>query len=129
MITTILCIAVVVVSIVAVGIPFRWLLHGRRPLGEQEWIEAPFLGIAAIILVLQNLVYLDLPLRYTTPLLWAITLAGWVLMYRTGQLSASLATAPLDLLGTALIVYLLQGIGLILVGARSYMGRAWGDQY
>src|SRR5436190_2146567 len=82
MIITILCIAVVVISIVAVGTPLRWLLNSRRPLGTQEWIEAPFVGIAAIVLVLQNLAYLDLPVRYASVLVWILACAGWAGMYR-----------------------------------------------
>jgi hypothetical protein len=129
MIITIWCIAVVVISIVAVGVPLRWLLNSRRPLGILEWIEAPFLGIAAIVLVLQNLAYLDLSVRYTSVLVWILAGAGWAGMVRARQLSATLATAPKALFGTALAVYLLQGLGLLIVGAKYYVGRAWGDQY
>src|SRR5262245_46317583 len=129
MINTIWCIIIIWISIFFVGIPFNWLLHGRTWPGEQAWLEAPFLGIAAIILLLQNLVYLDLPIRYTAPLIWIGGLAGWFWMYRRKQISAVFATLPRTLFCTALAVYLLHGLGLLIIGARFYMGRAWGDQY
>src|SRR5258706_8115732 len=125
MIITIWCIAIVWISIVFIGIPFSWLLHGRTWPGEQAWLVAPFLGIAAIVLILQNLVYLDLPIRYTAPLIWVVGLAGWVWMYRRKQIGTIATTIPRALVGISLAVYLLQGIGLLIVGARIYMGRAW----
>jgi hypothetical protein len=129
MLITIYCITVVLISIVFVGIPFTWLLHGCRWQGERAWLQAPFLGIAAIVLILQSLVYLDLPIRYTAPLIWAAGLAGWAWLYRRKELPAIFAAAPRMLFGIALAVYLLQGLGLLIVGARFYSGKAWGDQY
>lgn len=129
MIVTIWCITVVLISIVLVGVPLSWLLNRRKWTGEQAWLEAPFLGIAAIILILQNLVYLNLPIRYTAPLIWVGVIAGWLWMYQSGQIGAVFATFPRALFAIALAVYLLQGMGLLIVGTRFYMGRAWGDQY
>ena len=129
MIVTIQCITVVLISIFFVGVPLSWLLNGRSWPGERAWLEAPFLGIAAITLILQNLVYLDQPIRYTAPLIWVGGLVGWFWMYRRKQIGAVFATLPRALFGAALAVYLLQGLGLLIVGASFYMGRAWGDQY
>jgi hypothetical protein len=129
MLITIWCIVIIVISIVAIGAPLRWLLNGRSTFGAYEWIEVPFLGIAAIILILQNLVYLDLRIHYTAALIWVLALLGWALIYRARQIGAVFAAMPKALFGTALAIYLLQGIGLLIVGARFYVGRAWGDQY
>jgi hypothetical protein len=129
MLVTIQCIAIVLISIVFVGIPCSWLLNGRKWRGELAWLEMPFLGIAAIILILQNLVYLDLRVGYTAPLIWAGGLAGWLWMYRSGQLKDVFRTLPRAVFGVALAVYLLQGLGLLIVGAKFYVGRAWSDQF
>jgi hypothetical protein len=38
-------IAVVRISLLAVGIPMGWLIGGRKPLDESAWIQVPFLGL------------------------------------------------------------------------------------
>jgi hypothetical protein len=129
MVVTLVSIAVVLTSIFLVGAPLSWLLNGRTWSGEQAWLESPFLGIAAIVLILQNLVYLDLPIRFTGPLIWVAGLAGWVWMYRCKVVGTVFATIPGVLFGITLAIYLLQGIGLFIVGAKYYVGRAWVDQY
>ena len=53
---TLWCIFVVLSSLLAVGLPLRWLLGGGRPLDEDAWIQVPFLGLAAAVLFFQNLV-------------------------------------------------------------------------
>src|SRR5262245_37439509 len=58
MLLTLGCITVVLASPFAVGLPLSWLLNGRQPLSSADWIRAPFLGVAAIVVVLQNLVVL-----------------------------------------------------------------------
>jgi hypothetical protein len=123
------CIAVALGGIVAIGVPVAWLINGRRPLTEEDWIKAPFLGVATIVLCLQNLVYLDLPIGKTAPFLWGAALVLWKWLYRSGQLPVTLARCPRALFGLALLAYLVQGLGLLLVGARAYVGRAWGDEY
>src|SRR6266545_4499411 len=129
MIITIWCITIVVISIVAVGAPVSWLLNNRRPLSEQDWIETPFLGIAVIILVLQNLVYLDVPVGRSTPFFWVSVLFLWIWFVRSGHVRASMAVANYWLFAVALAVYLIHGLGLILIGAQHYVGRAWLDQF
>jgi hypothetical protein len=102
MLLTLWCIAVVFVSIVAVGVPLSWITSGRRPLDESSWIRAPFLGLATIILVLQNLVYLDVTIRQGTPLMWGIVLLLWTWIYLNQHLRACLAACPYHLFAAAL---------------------------
>ena len=52
---TIWCVTAVLGSILLAGIPVAWLLKGRRPLTGIDFLLAPFLGIAAILWLLQNL--------------------------------------------------------------------------
>jgi hypothetical protein len=128
MLLTVWCVGVVLTSILFVGIPLTWLLSGRKPLNEWGWIQVPFLGIAAIILILQNLVYLDVPIKLSAPFLWGAGGLLWWFLWRSGHLRVSLARFPRALYAAMLLVYLVQGLGLITVGARYYIGRGWGDQ-
>jgi hypothetical protein len=126
---TALCVAVVVGSLFAVGVPLAWLLGGRRPLAEGDCIRAPFLGLAAIVLVLQNLVYLDVPLRQSTPWLWAAVLLAWLALAASGRWRECLRPALGLAAGGFLALYLLQGAGMIRLGAAQYVGRCWVDQF
>jgi hypothetical protein len=126
---TLWCIVVVLGGVLGVGVPVTWLLNGRRPLTESDWIKVPFLGAATLVLVLQNLVYFDLPIGKTTPILWLALLLLWLWLYRSGQLGVTLARFPRLLFGVALLAYLVQGVGLLTIGPRDYVGRAWNDQF
>lgn len=128
MLLTAWCIAVVLGSLLAVGVPAVWLAYGRRPLTETNWVEAPFIGLAAVVLILQNLVYLDVPVLWSAPFVWLAAVAGWIWLWRSGQLRVTFARCPLGLYLTMLAVYLTQGLGMLLIGARFYLGRMWGDQ-
>jgi hypothetical protein len=129
MLLTACCVAVVLGSLLAAGLPVCWLLNGRRPLTPSDHVRAPFLGLAVIVLILQNLVYLDVPLKQSAPFLWAGLLALWLWLYRSGQLGACLQSCPRAVLAAALLVYLVQGISLFRLGASAYVGRAHTDQY
>src|SRR5207253_8026714 len=122
---TLWCICVVLTTPFVVGLPLAWLLGGRRPLTPSAWIRAPFLGLSGLILILQNFVYLDVPIAQSAPFLWLLILGAWSWMYRTGHVGASFRRCPQAVLATALAVYLIQGLGLITAGARGYMGRGW----
>lgn len=129
MLLTLWCILLVCGSPLVIGAPLRWFLNRRQPFDAAGWIEASFLGISATILVLQNLAYLNLPLYTTAPLIWLLALIGWIAMIHRRQLVPLLATFPIQLYGLAQLAYLVQGAGMLIVGAKYYMGRAWGDQY
>jgi hypothetical protein len=126
---TLLCIAVVCGSILAVGLPVCWLLNSRARLSGSAWIEVPFFGIAAIVLVLQNLVYLNVPVGRSTWPFWIVVAVLWVWMISSGTLVSSLRAFPLQAFSVAVTAYVLQGLGLLILGARHYVGRAWGDQF
>jgi hypothetical protein len=128
MVLTIWCISIVVGSLLAVGVPAVWITSGRRPFTEMSWVQAPFLGASLIVLVCQNLVYLDVPVVRSAPLLWGVAAVGWLWFWRSGQVRVSLARFPRRLFLVALLVYLTQGLGLLLMGARWYLGRMWGDE-
>jgi hypothetical protein len=125
---TLWCIGVVLSSLFVIGVPVTWVLHGRRPLTEACWVKAPFLGMAAIVLALQNLFYLDVPVERSAPFLWGAALFGWLWLWLSKQLPATMARCPRLLLTALLLVYLVQGLGLLVVGARYYVGRGGWDE-
>jgi hypothetical protein len=129
MIETAWCIILTLTAPLILGAPWRWLLGGCRPLDRDGWVVAPFIGIGVTVLVLQNLVYADFPIRRMAWLPWALAALLWVSMAWRGQLRASLRTAPWGLFGLAAAVYLLHGAGLLVLGVEHYVGHAWSDQF
>jgi hypothetical protein len=129
MVLTLWCVTVVLGSLMLAGIPVAWLLRGRRPLTGADFLLAPFLGMAAIILICQNLVYLDIPLGWSAPCLWAAIGIAWFAFCRSGHARVSLRRCPWAVLAAAVAVYALQGLALFAVGAHDYSGRAWTDVF
>jgi hypothetical protein len=122
------CMAVVWLGLLAAGTPLAcWLTDARDP-DATATLLAPFLGLAALVLALQNLVYLNIPLRVATPYAWGVLgllcgLAAW-----RGALRERFAPWAAVVLLAAVAVYLLHALGLIAVGARLYVGWGWWDQ-
>lgn len=124
---TVWCIAVTVGSLLFVGWPLARVLW-KTDAAEETWVLAPLIGQAVVILILQNLVYLDLPVKLSAPLLWLGTAGFWLWLAKTRRLRDGRRPAPWALLALGTVTYLVQGIGLLIAGAASYVGRAWHDQ-
>ncbi|MCX5909761.1 MAG: hypothetical protein NTY64_21945, partial [Deltaproteobacteria bacterium] len=107
------------------GLPLACLLGTKGKDPEEKWIIAPFLGLSLIVLVLQNLVYLDIPIGRSFLWLWIGAALIWVWLWKSGRWPFS--PFPLLLLAVALGAYLIQGAGLLAAGAEAYVGRAWHD--
>src|SRR5262245_13715077 len=129
MFLTLWCVVVVLGSILLVGLPLSWLLNGRRPLGKTEVLLVPFLGIAGIILPLQNLVYCDVPIARSAPFFWGTVLLAWLWFLKSGHAGPSLRQVLGWPLAACLVVFGIQGLALLDRGAESYLGRAWTDSY
>jgi hypothetical protein len=138
------CVALVLGAGLLLGTPLAWLLKGRKPLEEGDWLLAPALGFGAAILIAQNGVYLDWRIARVTPWIWAAAgaLWLWLLLSRrpTGDghpapvrigahLRASWGAFPRSAYLVALVAYCVNGLGLLAVGASDYLGRAHSDQY
>jgi hypothetical protein len=123
------CIAIVLLGPFAIGLPLQWALGGCRPLSRNQWIAAPFLGLAGLIIVLQNLVYANVPIGASVPWFWSAIGAVWIVASFVRTFRSSFQTIPYGIFLVAAAVYLLQGIGLVKIGAATYCGRAWNDQY
>jgi hypothetical protein len=126
---TIWCVTVVLGSLWLWGLPVAWLVKGRHQLTGADFLLAPFLGIAAILVVFQNLVYLNIPLAQAAPFGWAAIAVAWLLFCRSGDARASMRQCPWVILVASLLVYVVQGLALFATGAHEYSGRAWTDQF
>lgn len=129
---TLLTCAVVLATPLLMGVPLTLVLR-RRALAGADWLLAPFLGCGALVLVLQNCVYLDVPVGRQAPWVWVGVTLSWLvtLLHPAARraLRASLASFPRALALLALLAYCAQGAALLVAGARFYVGRAWEDHY
>ena len=123
------CVLMVLGGSVFLGAPAAWLLKGRKPLEEGDWLVAPFLGVAAAVLVLHNGVYLEWTVGRLAPWVWLAAAAGWVWVLRRAGVRGAFAACPWPVYLAVVAVFCLHGLGLFAVGARDYLGRASSDQY
>jgi hypothetical protein len=126
---TFLIIFITISSLFFFGLPMAVLFADSKRRPEHIWVTAPFLGLAVIILVLQNLVYLNVPIQFSAPWAWIGMAILWVFLIRKKRFSFSLLPIPFLPLIAAVALYLIHGLGLLISGANIYMGRAWHDQY
>lgn len=125
---TIYAVCVVIAVTFLAGAVVCRLLSGRRALTSEEWIDASFIGVAVLMLPLQNGFYLGLPVgRAAWPLLAIILIVALLFIVR-GRFGR-LQDLPIVPFAIAAGGYVVQGIGLFLVGVDRYLGRAWGDQF
>ena len=123
------CLAVVAGSVGGMGLPLCWLLNGRRPLSDIDYVKAPFLGTAAIILIVQNLFYHDVTVARSAPVVWGVIALLWLAAWRAGQPGAWWRGRPRGLAAAAVLAFMVQGLGLLRLGADEYVGRLWSDQF
>jgi hypothetical protein len=117
------CILLTIFSTFFFGLPLaKWFFPKSD--NEMLWAKAPIIGVAAIILILQNLVYLNLRLGISVFGLWILGGLAWFWMYRKHLLKALFSNIPYFLLISGFIVYLIQGLGIFSLGAKYYLGRA-----
>jgi hypothetical protein len=113
-----------------VGAPVAWLIHRCHPLRFGDWLWVPFLGLAAIIYPLQQLVvFADWPLARTAPWFWAALGVAWAALLGHPSGRASLRVVPWRVLALVGVVYLGQGAGVVLKGVDRYRGDLMSDQY
>ncbi len=123
------CVVVALATSLVCGVPLLCLLRRRRALTAEDWLLAPFVGLGALVLLLQNLVYLGVPVARSTPFVWLLALALGAVCLRSAGARASWRAFPRALAALALAAYLAQGLALLQVGARHWMGRLWEDQF
>src|SRR5947209_5762555 len=118
MVGTVLCLATALASPLLVGLPLRSLLRRGRPLDGRAWLEVPFVGLAAIVLVLQTAVYLDAPLRRSVPWFWLAVAGLWAVARPWRGWGRSWRSCPALVLAACGGVYLFQGLGLLALGSE-----------
>jgi hypothetical protein len=123
------CVLMVLGGGVFLGAPEAWLLKGRKPLEERDWLVVPCLGVAVAVLVLHNGVYLEWTVGRLVPWVWLAAAAGWAWMLRRTGVRAVFAACPWPVYLVVVAVFCVHGLGLFAVGAREYLGRANSDQY
>ncbi|KZD20651.1 hypothetical protein [Tardiphaga robiniae] len=123
---------VALVSCFAVGVPFVILAtsYFRLKAGARDvWIYAPLAGAGLIVLISQNLVYLDVTIAISAVLIWLAAAAAWIYVLSRKTVRVMLFPLPHATLGLGLIVYFTHGVGLVQLGASSYFGYGWVDQF
>lgn len=93
-----------------------------------DWLDAPILGIALIVVVLQPIAALGLPVGRSAWLFSSAVLAGGFVLVRRGRLRGVLASCPWAACGLVAVVLAVHGLGLGIAGPEAYAGRGWGDQ-
>ncbi len=124
---TLWIILVTVASLFLVGVPVACLLFRKDYADKSFWLYVPLLGFCTIILVLQNAIYCNIPIKWSAPFVWIISSIGWVWVWRYRR--SIFNSTPTLVLLAALAAYIIQAYGLLIVGADIYLGRAWLDQY
>ncbi len=124
-----LCALVVLATPLLCGLPLVRLLRGARAPRADDWLVAPFVGLGALVLLLQNLVYLEWPVRRSALVAFVVFGAIGLAWARRGRLRASLRVLPRALLALALLAYALHALALVQLGPRHWMGRLWEDQF
>jgi hypothetical protein len=126
---TVVFMAVVLGNGFALGLPLLWLMRGRKPLTESDWLLAPFVGLTTVMLVLYDLVFFEITISRSTPWVWAVTALLWAGLLARNGVRPLLANCPVRVLLVMTGAYGVQGLGLLSVGVKAYLGRAFTDQY
>jgi hypothetical protein len=127
---TIAVIAVAMASVFIIGFPMVSLAARQFEISctpEQLWAAAPLVGAGAIILICQNLLYLDVRSSYSAVLIWAVIGLGAINFI--SKLQSIFASIPWKLIGTGVAIYAIHGSGLLVSGASNYYGYGFGDMY
>ena len=126
---TLACVAIAFGSLWVFGIPLLAALRLPRTFEEHHFVVAPFLGLAAIVLFSQNLVYLGIPTGRSAPWAWGLAVLAWGVIVRRRGWRPVPGAPPRPLLAALALVFGIQGAGLFALGARTYFGDAWLDQF
>ncbi len=119
MVTTIVAVLASLGVTTLIGLIVGRLIEWRRPMTSEAWIDAPFLGLAGIVVGLQGGWTLGFPVRQTiVPFLILCAAAGVVLIAR--RQFGSQRDIPVASLAVAGGVYVLQAVGLWVLGVESY---------
>src|SRR5450755_1554623 len=123
-------ISIALVGCFAIGLPAVILgvsCCRTRPDARDVWFYAPLVGAGFLILMCQNLLYVDVVISKSAILVWALAAAGWIWVLSSPVTRNLLRPIPWPALGLGAAVYLLHASGLLSLGASNYYGYGWGD--
>lgn len=127
---TVMVIIIAITSVILVGFYITNLVVSRLRISctsEQLWAASPLVGAGAIILICQNLLYLDIRICYAVILIWmCVGLAGVISVIKS---QFSLSGIPWKLIATGFAIYVVHAAGLIYSGVSNYYGYGWVDMY
>lgn len=130
MIQFLVSILLLVLSLILIFVPGFVVSYFLVPKEKHEdllWIIAPFTGIAVNVIILQNLVYLNIPLsKSSMPYFFTICIPAIVLFKKA---SRSFSKETLSAILCAFMALALHGAGYLIVGYRNYVGYGWMDQF
>lgn len=91
------------------------------------WCLSPIIGTGTIILFCQNLLYLNTRILYSSILLVVLSLITFLISIKLKRWK--IKTIPKELIASAVLIYFLQGLGLLILGVSNYYGYGWVDLY
>jgi hypothetical protein len=116
-----------------VGLPITLLaaqLCGEgKSTSRAVWLIAPLVGVTAIILIAQNLLYLNVRIPHSAIVIWLIAGTGWITVLSWRKVRDALRPIPYAILGGGVAIYVLHGLGFFLSGTENYYGYGWADLY
>ena len=116
----------------ATGLPVTLFFVRRAviPLSPgQIWAAAPLVGTIAIVIVSQNLLYLDVRSPHSAIAIWIFGLLAGAKIMLSLEARALLKPVPWPLLALGALVYLIHGSGLLALGVSNYYGYGWVDMF
>ncbi|MFH1900299.1 MAG: hypothetical protein ABIJ83_03465 [Patescibacteria group bacterium] len=121
----------VLILFVSITIPilcgFLFFNLNQKKLEVKDLPLYPFIGLSIIILILQNLVYLNIPLKYTSWPFIGIILILFVIKLATKRIKFKNEFIYLFIAIT--ITFIVNGVGYMRETANWYIGYGWQDQY
>lgn len=123
------CMGVALLAGYLIGVPLLWLVRRGKSPTAADWLWAPFVGLGTLVLVAHQLVYLDVRLGKSVPVLWAVVGGLWLGLVARCGVRTPFRACPWPVLLVILGVYLVQGLGLVLNGPDRYVGRLHTDRF
>ncbi|WFN36782.1 hypothetical protein L1994_11700 [Methanomicrobium antiquum] len=126
-ISSILMLIFTIVIIFISGFLLSLLLIPKHYQEDYFWILMPFLGIPFVIILLQTIIYLNVPLSLSVYPYFFIILAGTYVYYKRNK--PQIPKIPTLLFILAIVVLATNGIGYFVLGSSNYLGYGWIDQH
>src|SRR5690606_24519598 len=113
------------------GFPVYITLSTNKAIFD-DWIKIPFYGLMLIIILCQNLIYLDISIRYSSGLviISALTLWVYVIVFKGNMALSALRHIinPSSGIYAYILIYTFVCIPILALGVKYFYGKAWYDQ-